>query len=277
MQHRDELQQTSQAQDSRTTTGTLTQLMVTQQLVPGGKHRAPVAPRIPAQSAPTHDVVLLAPSAPAAPAPAEAEAATPVEVEAEPEPEVVVTETATEAAAEPRPAAESRVVRPPARAARPEDVVPHSAHWKASHLPRTVAAVTLALAAAGTAALGGRYAQTRASDDFLSLVVGLGVVVVLWAVVIASTPQVVTIEGSWLTVHNTGGSERFDLADALQPIDLVGNPRTSHWAVLLHRPGSTTVVLRRNDVDPLELDPIVRHYRMVAEQRHTERDARFSR
>ena len=86
----------------------------------------------------------------------------------------------------------------------------------------------------------------------------------------------VSLTGSILEVHNTGGSERFDLADALQPVDLVGDPRTSHWAVLLHRSNGTTLVLRRNDVEALELDPIVRHYRNVATQRFIDREARFN-
>lgn len=158
-----------------------------------------------------------------------------------------------------------------------ETVVPHSARWKARHLPHTVVATVLVLAAVGTAALGARYAQTRSSDDIVALALGLGVVVVLWAVVIVSTPQVVTLAGSVLTVHNTGGSESFDLSDSLQPVDVVGNPRTSHWAVLLHRTNSTTVVLRRHDVNAAELDLVVRHYRMVADQCHTDRDARFNR
>ena len=41
---------------------------------------------------------------------------------------------------------------------------------------------------------------------------------------IASTPQVVSLRGSVLTVHNSSGTERFDLADGLQPVDVVGEP-----------------------------------------------------
>ena len=103
------------------------------------------------------------------------------------------------------------------------------------------------------------------------------VVVVLWAMLIASTPQEVTLKGSVLTVHNSGGYERFDLADGLQPVDLVGDPRSSKWAVLLHRADRSSVVLRRHDVVATELDPIVRHYRSVADQRFNERSARFTR
>jgi hypothetical protein len=140
-----------------------------------------------------------------------------------------------------------------------------------------IAATLLTMALLGTSGLGVRYSESHTSDNFASLVIGLVVVVVLWALVIASTPQVVNLEGSILTIHNTGGSERFDLADGLQPIDVVGDPRTSHWAVLLHRHNSPTIVLRRHDVVASELDPIVRHYRNVADQRFVERQARFNR
>ena len=47
--------------------------------------------------------------------------------------------------------------------------------------------------------------------------------------------------------------------------------------MLLHRADRTSVVLRRHDVDAVELDPIVRHYREIAGQRFAERAARFNR
>jgi hypothetical protein len=226
---------------------TLTALMATQNLLPG-RHRAPVTGlQIPAQMVPEHD------SDPTRHdiATTEATAAAPV---------VPVADAAPEPSAPTLPAVE----------------IPHSAQWRASHLPRVIAGSLLAMAVLGTAGLGLRYAQSRAGDDLASLVVGFAVVVALWAVLIASTPQKVTLVGSVLTVHNTRGEERFDLVDALQPVDLVGDPRTSHWAVLLHRANNTTVVLRRNEVVASELDPIVRFYREIAHRRHAERDARFS-
>ena len=48
-------------------------------------------------------------------------------------------------------------------------------------------------------------------------------------------------------------------------------------ALLLHRPNNTSVVLRRRDVDAVALDPIVRHYRALADKRYTDRQVRFSR
>lgn len=154
--------------------------------------------------------------------------------------------------------------------------IPLRGQWRASHFPRLFASVLLTLGVLGTSGLGVRYAQTRTSDNFLSLAIGLVVVVVLWALVIVGTPRLVSLEGSIVQIHSTGGTETFNLADGLQPVDLVGDPRTSHWAVLLHRANGTTAVLRRSDVEPLEFDPIVRHYRNVANQRSAEREARFN-
>ena len=165
----------------------------------------------------------------------------------------------------------------PSAAPEPTTHIPATAQWRASHAPRVFAAALLLLAVGGTSALGLRYADTRSPDDLLSVVLGIAVVVGLWALLIASTPQVVSLRGSVLTIRNSSGTERFDLADGLQPVDMIGQPRSSGWALLLHRSNNTSVVLRRRDVDAVTLDPIVRHYRAMAEQRFTTRQVRFSR
>jgi hypothetical protein len=145
--------------------------------------------------------------------------------------------------------------------------VPDNASWRASHLPRVFAAALLALSLVGTWVLGVRFEASRLPSDFVSLFIGVGVVVVLWALLIATTPQEIILKGSVLTIHNSSGRESFDLADGLQPIDIVGTPRQRKWAVLLHRADRTSVVLRRHDVNAAELDPIVRHYRQVVGRR----------
>lgn len=160
-------------------------------------------------------------------------------------------------------------------ASQPE--IPETARWRASNGPRVFAGGLLVAACLGATALAFRFEASRNADDFVSLAIGCGIVVALWAIMIASAPQAVTLRGSLLTLHHRGGYERFDLADGLQPVDLVGDPRSSQWALLLHRPDCSSVVLRRRDVDAVALDPIVRHYRDIAEHRNAEREARFSR
>ncbi|MET0840351.1 MAG: hypothetical protein ABWY19_16345 [Marmoricola sp.] len=235
---------------------------------PETKRSTITEPRIPTQLVPTHDgVETVEPEA------LEVEVAQAVEaqpVEVKPVEVEVATDEAEEA---PEPAELAAQVSPVLSRAN----FPARAHWKASHGPRVFAAAMLLFAVAGTSALALRYAETRGSEEFVSLVVGVGVVVALWALLIASTPQVVSLRGSLLTVRNSSGSECFDLADGRQSVDVVGEPRSSQWALLLHRPNNTSVVLRRRDVDAVALDPIVRHYRALADQRYADRQVRFSR
>jgi hypothetical protein len=297
MRHRDQMDETSETSTGaglHDTVATLTELMSADR-PQAGKHRAPVA--IPAQKLPTHDTDATSAgsdlSGPAADAAARRRpGAHRAPVRPARSTIATVTELPTQArqlVTQPRqqPVDQPLFPPPPKPLARPvrqaaaqptaEPVaIPQTAEWRASHFPRVFTGGLLGTAIAGTTALAIRYAQNRTSDDFVSLVIGLAVVVVLWALLIASTPQVVSIKGSVLTVRNSGGETSFDLADGLQEVDVVGNPRTSHWAVLLHRPNSTSVVLRRHDVVASELDPIVRHYRTVAERRFAERNARFS-
>jgi hypothetical protein len=247
-------------------TGTFSKLtdLLSEDQATAGRHKQPAEqPLIPTQKVPTHE------SMGTAEAVVETgevtEAAEVVEVV-----EVVDAPQVTEITEQPELAPQVAPVQRPAG-------LPNSVQWKASHGPRIFAAAMLLFSVAGTSALGLRYAESRSTDEFISVLIGIGVVVALWALLIASTPQVVSLRGSILTVRNSSGSERFDLADGLQPVDVVGEPRSSQWALLLHRSNNTSVVLRRRDVDAAALDPIVRHYRAMAAQRYGDRQVRFSR
>ena len=155
--------------------------------------------------------------------------------------------------------------------------IPLEAEWTARHATRVLGAALLVAALAGTGVLGLRYYSTGGSDELTALVIGLAVVVVLWGTLIVSTPQMVTLRGSILTVWSGRDGERFDLADGGQPVDLHGEAGSADWALLLHRPDRTACVLRRHDVDPVTVDQVVRHYRGIAERRATEREHRFDR
>ena len=265
----------------------LTELLSEDQDTAGsGRHKLPAEqPLIPTQKVPTHETV--APTDPAVEPVVEpvVEAGTDTAVaavEVTEAPEVAEAVEAVEVVEDVRDVDAPHVAEAPELAPQVAPIqrpagLPNSVQWKASHGPRVFAAAMLLFAVAGTSALGLRYAESRSTDEFISVVIGVGVVVALWALLIASTPQVVSLRGSILTVRNSSGSERFDLADGLQPVDVVGEPRSSQWALLLHRSNNTSVVLRRRDVDAVALDPIVRHYRAMAAQRYSDRQVRFSR
>ena len=215
----------------------------------GGQHRrGNVIPLIPVQVTPDHDRVDSPSPAPSAQAPAQ-----PTNRTAEP---------ADQTSAAPTPESTA---------------IPHVARWKASRAPRMLAVVLLLLAVAGTSGLALRYEQDPGTDQLIALAIGIGVVVVLWGLLIASTPQVVSLRGSVITVRNSSGTERFDLGDGLQPVDLVGEPKSSSWALMLHRGDHSSLVLRRRDVDAVLLDRVVRHYRAIAARRFAERQVRFNR
>lgn len=156
---------------------------------------------------------------------------------------------------------------PSATAAGRPDCVPLEAQWTARHLTRIVGAGLLVLALAGTGLLGQRYYRTGTSADLSALVIALVVVVVLWGVLIVSAPQLVSLRGSVLAVYASSEGETFDLADPDLQVDVVSVPEDSDWAVVLRRQDDTALVLRRGDVDAVEFDPIVRHYRTLAESR----------
>ena len=169
------------------------------------------------------------------------------------------------------------VVGPPTdRATGPHrHAIPLEAEWTARHTSRVLGACLLVAALAGTGVLGLRYYSTGGSEELTALVVGLAVVVLLWGALIVSTPQMVTLRGSMMTVWSGRDGERFDLADGGQPVDLHGEAGSADWALLLHRPDRTACVLRRHDVDPVAVDQVVRHYRGIAERRAAERETRF--
>ena len=289
MRHRDEAPQPRAVEsttdgDVRTlglTTATGTPPVVPTQPTVVGKHKAPTMPLIPAQKQPVHEP--LSPAEAPVETPAEASVETPAEASVETPAEasvVIPAETPVETPAEtPVEASVETPVETSVETPQAEEATftaPHTARWRASHGPRMLAGVLLVLAVGGTSALGLQYQQDPGRDELISLAIGLVVVVGLWAMLIASTPQVVSLRGSVLTIHNSSGTERFDLADSLQPVDLVGEPHSSKWALVLHRANHTSLVLRRRDVNATQLDPVVRHYRIVAARTYAERQARFS-
>lgn len=269
MRNRGQHNQADQDDSTVTGTDTLTGMLDNEQLL-GGRHRRPTEanPRIPGQKGPREALIesLAGPQTdPDTEADADEWSYTITEFEPEYDAEY---DDEWPALVEPEVAAPTDA---------PAIVIPETARWTASNLPRVFAGALLAMAALGTSTLGVRYEQSRTADDFVALVISVAIVVALWGIMIASTPQVLTLNGSVLAIHNSRGVERFDLADGMQPVDVVGEANSSKWAVLLHRPDATTVVLRRHDVVAAQLDPVVRHYRKIAAENYAARQLRFNR
>jgi hypothetical protein len=156
---------------------------------------------------------------------------------------------------------------------RPENA--STTKWHTRSFIRNLGFVLLVVAAAAAGLAGRLYAESRTDDRMNTFVAATLVVAGLWALLTATAPQIVTLRGSILTVKSRRGTERFDLAEGMQQADLVGNPGSSKWSLVLHRPDCSTVQLGRRDVDARALDPVVRNYREIAQRRRSEHWAKF--
>jgi hypothetical protein len=160
--------------------------------------------------------------------------------------------------------APGRHVRPPM----PVPQIPTRVEWRAHHLGRLVITSLAAgslLAAMPTAAYFFWHAPTLERMQVLlgmiTLDIGLSMLLA------ARRPLEITLLGSLLTVTDKGVSQTFDLADALQRVELSAGPDQRGWALTLARVDDCDLVIGRRDVDPVQLDPIVRYHRDVAERR----------
>ena len=147
--------------------------------------------------------------------------------------------------------------------------------WRTVNHARTTLFVLLVPAAVAAGLAGRLFVESRTDDHVRLLVVAALLVAGLWAVLTATAPQVVTLQGSQLTVKSRRGVDRFDLADGMQVLELHGDPRSSKWSVVLYRPDGSAVQLRRRDVNAPRLDAMVHHYRLIAQRRRAERWSRL--
>ena len=116
---------------------------------------------------------------------------------------------------------------------------------------------------------GVHYWQMRTDERMQMLVAAATFAIGMWSILASRRPQVVCLSGSMLTVRGRQVDETFDLADFLQRVELSGNPRKMRWSLRLARVDNTDLVLGRHDVDAIQLDPIVRYYRDLAERRRS--------
>jgi hypothetical protein len=147
--------------------------------------------------------------------------------------------------------------------------------WRTRHHLRSFTFLLLLASAAALGLTGRLFAESRTSDRMEWFVCAALAVAGLWALLTATAPQVVTLRGSVLTVKGRRGVERFDLAEGMQQVDVIGDPTSSKWSLVLHRPDCSTLQLGRRDVHAPTLDPLVRSLRDVADHRRAEHWARL--
>jgi hypothetical protein len=153
----------------------------------------------------------------------------------------------------------------------PPHLVPASATWRSRHLLRglfTAAATCAVLAVVPTTVWAWRTpGEQRLRIELAVVLLALG----LCSLLASRQRQVVTLRGSSVTVASHRGTESFDLADCMQSVELSGDPRQAGWSIVLHRADGSSLVLGRRDVDAIAVDPIVRHFRHLAEKRRAQR------
>jgi hypothetical protein len=162
-------------------------------------------------------------------------------------------------------------IEAPGRHARPPLPAPHiptRVNWRSRRAGRLLVTslAALSLVAAMPAAA---YLFWRApTQDRMQVMLGMMTLDLGLSMLLAARrPLEVTLLGSLLTVTDRGVSETFDLADALQRVELSAEPDDRGWSLTLGRADDRDLVLQRRDVDALQLDPIVRYHRDVAERR----------
>jgi hypothetical protein len=163
----------------------------------------------------------------------------------------------------------------PTAAERAASPLASTGKWRSRNTLRSLTFLLL-IAAAGATGLAARYYFESTTTSRMRLLITASLVVAgLWALLTATAPQVVTLKGSVLTVKSRRGMDRFDLAEGMTQLELIGEPSSSKWALVLHRGDNTVVRLGRRDVDARALDPLVRTFREIAERRRSEHWARL--
>jgi hypothetical protein len=149
------------------------------------------------------------------------------------------------------------------------------AQWCRRHSGRTILTVAAFLGLALTVPAALAYWRSRTTEDLQDLMVVVTFAIGLWSIVTSCPPRRVTLRGSRLSVLDMGVEETFDLADALQRVQLSGRPGKRDWQLRFGRPDDRDVVLTRRDVDSMRIEHVVRHHRSLAERRRHQEWARL--
>jgi hypothetical protein len=120
----------------------------------------------------------------------------------------------------------------------------------------------LLLAALAATALAAYDAWQGRTSTSIGVAATLGVLTaIIWAARAGSAVARLTVSGGQLEIMRGGSRHRFDLASSYAPIEVVGEPGSRGWKVLIARRGMAPYVIDSSMVDPTEFMRVLRHYR----------------
>lgn len=155
-------------------------------------------------------------------------------------------------------------------------MIPESAHWVEHRRPRLVVGILLALSLLGALGLLVVTIITQATAAIVGLAV-CGVLVVVFRATLMSTGVTITdLKGAILQVRMNGDLHVFKLDDPDHVVQVVGQPGSHGWRVVLESPSGTIVELDASHVNAQEMHPIAEYFRGVAEREREQRRYRFN-
>lgn len=156
------------------------------------------------------------------------------------------------------------------------DAVPESAHWIEHRRPRLVVGILLTLSLLG----GIGFLVTAIITQEVAAIIGLAacgfLAVIFRATLLSKGVTTTDLKGAILTVRMDGELRIFKLDDPDHIIQIVGQPGSSGWKLILEAPDGRIVELDASHVNAHEMHPIAEYYRAVAERERDRRQYRFN-
>jgi hypothetical protein len=157
-----------------------------------------------------------------------------------------------------------------------EDLLLH-ARWRARHSSRIAVALLLAGAVLASVAIGTGLLEEQSTPTLALALSCLLTASGLYAILVATTPAVVELDGVTLTVRDRAHTDSFELTHPYEDVHVSGKPGTAKWVMRLGCPDGRTVVVNGRMVDSRRLAPVVAHAQEYAQRGRDAREERFNR
>lgn len=158
---------------------------------------------------------------------------------------------------------------------RSSEKVPEEAHWVERQRPRLVVGILLTLSLLGGVTFLVYSIITQETVAIVGLAV-CGFLAVLFRATLMSKGVTTTdLKGTTLKIRMDGELHIFKLDDPDHIVQVVGQPGSSDWKVILEAPGRT-VQLDGSQVNAHEMHPIAEYYRAIAVRERDRRHYRFN-